>query len=93
MTDRTPPIHGERVLFCPHADVSEFHINLKAPTHWYSLGDNEAQDTRTGETFSVHWLALCDDCHKQVKDVQEAHLLASQDAPWIGDPPTITHYA
>lgn len=88
-----PPVDGERVLFCEHCDVSEFHISVKAPHHWWHLGEsNEVTDKRTGDTFKVKWLCLCDLCHKSIPHNEECTKFASKDAPWIGSPPDITRY-
>jgi hypothetical protein len=88
------PVPGERVLFCAHADVSEFHIKLEGSFHWYHLGDdNEATDTRTGDVFKVQWAVLCEACHRTLKTPEEVADRCSQDAPWIGGPPDVTRYA
>src|SRR5579872_5903602 len=91
------PVEGERVLFCEHADVDEFHIDISAnacpaqPFHWYWLGAMDQRATRNdGEEFPVRWLAICDDCQKRVNTFGAIADAARQDAPWIGAAPNIT---
>ena len=97
-----PPSEGQRVLFCAHADVDEFHIDISLaacpdqPFHWYCFENPGERVWRQsdGETFTAHWVALCDSCQRELSrsGVNIAKLIA-QDAPWIGEPPQITPWA
>ena len=93
-----PPSEGDTVMFCGHADVSEFHIDISRkacatqPFHWYWFEDPEGSKAiahrEDGEEIRFHWVAVCADCHARFKDVFDA---VKQDAPWIGAPPEIIH--
>jgi hypothetical protein len=85
-----------------HIDISKKACPSQ-PFHWYCfLGDNEVTRKRIRgknesgyaddpmETFKVRWLAICDDCHRQITPAKDATSFARRDAPWIGDPPEIT---
>lgn len=95
------PVESECVLFCQHADVSEFHIDISAkacadqPFHWfYVRGENNGKAVckrNDGEEIRFNWVAICSACERELKatkaDVMD---FAGRDAPWIGEPPNIT---
>lgn len=90
------PRDGERVLFCEHADVDEFHVCLTGAFHWYYF---EAQVTRCsdGENVPTRWIAICEQCQAGMPGTSEARYqrfedIIAQDAPWIGEPPQIDLY-
>jgi hypothetical protein len=91
-----PPVEGDRVLFCRHADVGENHIDISKkacsdqPFHWYFLGnDQSVMRIPDGARFPVRWLAICNGCNAKATPDTAADF-AAQDAPWIGEAPNIT---
>jgi hypothetical protein len=104
VSERTPPVEGEHVLFCEHCNVGPEFVNLFGRHHWYWVGlteDGKPQMARRddGQWFEVRWICLCPACHeanykaagRMVEEVKAGNPIryVKQHAEWRGASPDI----